>query len=143
MIIQQISVFLENRAGQLSEITKLISDNGIDLQAINIAETSDYGILRLIADDADKASELLRDNGFVFSITPVVAVSVPNVPGGLSTLLGVLADEDINIEYMCSAFGQKDGLAYMIFKVDDNEKLVSVLERNSVEAQSIDDLGNK
>lgn len=143
MIIQQISVFLENRAGQLSEITKLISDNGIDLQAINIAETADYGVLRLIADDPDKASEILRDNGFVFSITPVVAVSVPNVPGGLSTLLGVLADEDINIEYMCSAFGQKDGLAYMIFKVDDNEKLISVLERNSVEAQSIDDLGNK
>ena len=84
MAIHQISVFLENRAGQLAEITALLAKNNIDLRAINIAETSDYGVLRLIASHEPEACRVLRENGFIFSASEVVAVGVPDEPGGLS-----------------------------------------------------------
>ena len=87
MAIHQISVFLENRAGQLAEITALLAKNGVDLRAINIAETSDYGVLRLIASHEPEPCRVLRENGFIFSTSDVVAVGVPDAPGGLSTLL--------------------------------------------------------
>ncbi len=143
MAITQISVFLENRAGQLSEITKILSDNNIDLKALNIAETADYGILRLISDDSDEAAKLLRNNGFIVTETPVVAAAVPNKAGGLNELLNIISNEDIDIEYMYSVFGQKDGLAYMIFKVKDTESFTSVLKRYFVVVATGDDLGIK
>ena len=127
MSITQISIFLENRAGQLSEITKILSENSIDLKALNIAETADYGILRIISDDSDKAAKLLRDNGFIVTETPVAAAAVPNKAGGLNDLLNIISKEEIDIEYMYSVFGQNDGLAYMIFKVKDVEAFISVL----------------
>ena len=86
MTIQQISVFLENRAGQLAEITKILADNGIDLRALSIAETADYGVLRMIVDDPKRATGILLDSGYVMSLTPVLAVSVPDAPGGLSNV---------------------------------------------------------
>lgn len=143
MSITQISVFLENRAGQLSEITKLLSDNNIDLKALNIAETADYGIIRLISDDSDEAAKLLRNNGFIVTETSVAAAAVPNKAGGLNELLNIISKEDIDIEYMYSVFGQKDGLAYMIFKVKDVDGFVSVLEKNSVVVADGSDLGIK
>lgn len=143
MSISQISVFLENRAGQLSEITKLLSDNNIDLKALNIAETADYGIIRLISDDSDEAAKLLRNNGFIVTETPVAAAAVPNKAGGLNELLNIISKENIDIEYMYSVFGQKDGLAYMIFKVKDVDGFTSVLQKNSVVVASGADLGIK
>ncbi len=143
MSITQISVFLENRAGQLSEITKLLSDNNIDLKALNIAETADYGIIRLISDDSDEAAKLLRNNGFIVTETPVAAAAVPNKAGGLNELLNIISKENIDIEYMYSVFGQKDGLAYMIFKVKDVDGFTSVLQKNSVVVASGADLGIK
>lgn len=141
MKIKQISLFLENRSGQLKEITKLLSDNNIDLKAINIAETADYGILRLISDNADTATSLLIENGFITTLTPVVAIAVPNVAGGLNQLLDKIADSNINIEYMYSVFGQKDGLAYMIFKVSDPDKLIEDMEKNGIKTADYEDLG--
>ncbi|MGN0548518.1 MAG: ACT domain-containing protein [Acutalibacteraceae bacterium] len=143
MSITQISIFLENRAGQLSEITKILSDNSIDLKALNIAETADYGILRIISDDSDKAAKLLRDNGFIVTETPVAAAAVPNKAGGLNELLNIISKEEIDIEYMYSVFGQKDGLAYMIFKVKDVEAFVSVLKKYFVTVADNSDLGIK
>lgn len=143
MSITQISIFLENRAGQLSEITKILSDNSIDLKALNIAETADYGILRIISDDSDKAAKLLRDNGFIVTETPVAAAAVPNKAGGLDELLNIISKEEIDIEYMYSVFGQKDGLAYMIFKVKDVEAFVSVLKKYFVTVADNSDLGIK
>lgn len=143
MAITQISVFLENRAGQLSEITKILSDNNIDLKALNIAETADYGILRIISDDCNEAAKLLRNNGFIVTQTPVVAAAVPNKAGGLNELLNIVSKEDIDIEYMYSVFGQKDGLAYMIFKVNDVDIFMSVLKKYFVVVASGDDLGIK
>lgn len=143
MSITQISIFLENRAGQLSEITKILSENSIDLKALNIAETADYGILRIISDDSDKAAKLLRDNGFIVTETPVAAAAVPNKAGGLNELLNIISKEEIDIEYMYSVFGQKDGLAYMIFKVKDVEAFVSVLKKYFVTVADNSDLGIK
>ena len=143
MSITQISIFLENRAGQLSEITKILSENSIDLKALNIAETADYGILRIISDDSDKAAKLLRDNGFIVTETPVAAAAVPNKAGGLNELLNIISKEEIDIEYMYSVFGQKDGLAYMIFKVKDVDAFVSVLKKYFVTVADNSDLGIK
>ena len=141
MTIHQISVVLENRAGQLAEITGVLAKKGIDLRAINIAETSDYGVLRLIADKPQEAAATLLEQGFILSMTPVVAVSVPDEPGGLARVLDVLAKENIDVEYMYSVFGQVDGLAHMVFRVADTEKLIAVLKANGVEPISGENLG--
>lgn len=141
MTIHQISVFLENRAGQLAEITGVLAKKGIDLRAINIAETSDYGVLRLIADKPQEAATTLLEQGFILSMTPVVAVSVPDTPGGLAKVLDVLAKENIDVEYMYSVFGQVDGLAHMVFRVADTEKLIAVLKDNGMEPISGENLG--
>ena len=141
MTIHQISVFLENRAGQLAEITGVLAKKGIDLRAINIAETSDYGVLRLIADKPQEAATTLLEQGFILSMTPVVAVSVPDTPGGLAKVLDVLAKENIDVEYMYSVFGQVDGLAHMVFRVAETEKLIAVLKDNGVEPISGENLG--
>ena len=141
MTIHQISVFLENRAGQLAEITGILSDNHIDLRALNIAETADYGVLRLITSDAQKASAVLLEHGFILTMTPVTAVAVPDHPGGLSELLRTLSAAQIDIEYMYSVFGQKEGLAYMIFRVADTEKLDAVLAESGLGAVTGEALG--
>ena len=141
MTIHQISVFLENRAGQLAEITGVLAQKGIDLRAINIAETSDYGVLRLIADNPQAAATTLLEQGFILSMTPVVAVSVPDQPGGLAKVLDVLAKENIDVEYMYSVFGQVDGRAHMIFRVADVEKLDAVLRASGIVPAEAGDLG--
>ena len=141
MTIHQISVFLENRAGQLAEITGILSDNHIDLRALNIAETADYGVLRLITSDAQKASAVLLEHGFILTMTPVTAVAVPDRPGGLSELLRALSAAQIDIEYMYSVFGQKEGLAYMIFRVADTETLDAVLAESGLGAVTGESLG--
>ena len=106
MTIQQISVFLENRAGQLAEITTILADNQINMRALHIAETSDYGVLRMIVDRPQKTASLLLEHGFVLSMTPVLAVVVPDEPGALGKILTLLAKESIDIEYVYSVFGQ-------------------------------------
>lgn len=132
MIIQQISVFLENRAGQLLDVTKALADNQIDMQAINIAETADYGIARLIVNTPKKAMTVLHEKGFILRLTPVVQATVPDRPGGLNVLLEAVAKAGIDIEYMYSAFqGQNNGLAYMVFRVEDPESLDKVLQKLS------------
>ena len=129
MIIQQLSVFLENRAGQLSEVTDLLARNNVDMQALNIAETSDYGVLRLVVDDPNRTAALLKENGYIVRQTPVVHTPVPNQPGGLNTVLRTVAKEGIDIEYMYSILGQRNGLAYMVFRVAEPEKLDAVLSK--------------
>ena len=141
MAIHQISVFLENRAGQLAEITALLAGNGIDLRAINIAETSDYGVLRLIARHEPEACRVLRENGFIFSSGEVVAVGVPDEPGGLSRLLQLLAERQIDVQYMYSIFGQPNGMAYMILRVADPAEVSSLLHTNGMQLAGAAELG--
>lgn len=141
MTIPQISVFLENKAGQLADITAILSENQVNMRAINIAETADYGVLRLIVDDASKASAILLEQGFILTMTPVVGVAVSDTPGGLSKVLGIISRAGIDVEYMYSVFGQKDGRACMIFRVADAEGLFAVLEQNGIGTITGEDLG--
>lgn len=127
MTLNQISVFLENRTGELSAITRLLSENGVDLRALNIAETSDYGIIRFISNDQRKAAAILSAEDYVLSVTPVSAVAVPDRPGGLSGLLALMADAGLNVGYMYSVFSESAGKAIMIMRVEDPEKLDALL----------------
>ena len=141
MTIPQISVFLENKAGQLADITGILSDNQVNMRAINIAETADYGVLRLIVDNATKASSILLEQGFILTMTPVVGVAVPDTPGGLSKVLSVISTAGIDVEYMYSVFGQRDGKACMICRVADTDGLTEVLEKNGIGTVAGEDLG--
>ncbi len=141
MTIQQISVFLENRSGQLSEITEVLARNNVDLRAIHIAETSDYGVLRLIAANPQEASSILLEKGFIISMTPVTAVAVPDEPGGLAKVLDILAKAGLDIEYMYSVAGRRNGMAYMIFRVADAEHLAEILTDNGIKPVDGEELG--
>ena len=141
MTIQQISVFLENRAGQLAEITTILAANQINMRALHIAETADYGVLRMIVDKPQRTATLLLEHGFILSMTPVLAAAVPDRPGGLAKLLAIIAQAGIDVEYMYSMFGHGDGLAYMIFRVADAEHLESVLAANGITPATGADLG--
>ncbi len=141
MTIPQISVFLENKAGQLADITHILSENQVNMRALNIAETADYGVLRLIVDDASKASSILLEHGFILTMTPVVGVAVPDTPGGLSKVLGVISDAGVGLVHMSSVFRQKDGQACMIFRVADTDGLAAVLDKTGIGTIGGDDLG--
>ena len=143
MHIHQISVFLENRTGQLAEITGLLAKEGVDIRAISIAETADYGLARLIVDDSHKASSILLQHGDILSMTPVWAVEVPDSPGGLAQLLGMLAQEGIDIEYMYSLFTHRDGMAYMVLRVSNEPRFLSALGDRKIRVMSKEDLGLK
>lgn len=143
MNVNQISVFLENRTGQLAEITHLLADNGIDLRAISVAETADYGILRLIADDAERAASILLANGNILTMTPVMVVGVSDEPSSLSRLLSIIAEGEIGIEYMYSLFTNRNGKAYMVFRVSEEERLCALLERSGIMPVDKAELGLK
>ncbi len=143
MSIQQISVFLENRAGQLAEITKVLADNGIDLRAISIAESTDYGVLRMIVDEPQRAKTILLDSGYIMSVTPVLAVAVPDAPGGLAPVLALLAEGQIDIEYMYSLFTHVENKAYMVFRVSDEEKFTALLVSHGIHTCTSEELGLK
>ena len=143
MNIHQISVFLENRTGQLAEITRLLADNHIDIRAISIAETSDYGLARMIVDDSYKASEVLLRHGDILSMTPVWAVEVPDRPAGLAEVLAVLAENHVDVEYMYSLFTHKEGLAYMVMRVSDEPRFLSTLGDRKIRIVGMEELGLK
>lgn len=143
MNINQISVFLENRTGQLAEVTRVLGDNGIDMRAISIAETADYGVLRIIVDDADKATAILHANDYILSITPVTVVAVPDQAGGLAPVLEALAEGRMDIEYMYSLFTHREGKAYMVFRIADEEKFLKLLNAHGVALATKEELGLK
>ena len=143
MNIHQISVFLENRTGQLAEITGLLAKEGIDIRAISIAETADYGLARLIVDDSHKASSILLQHGDMISMTPVWAVEVPDRPGGLYELLTALAEAHVNVEYMYSLFTHREGCAYMVMRIADEPKFLSTLGDHGIKLMTMEELGLK
>jgi hypothetical protein len=143
MNIHQISVFLENRTGQLAEITKLLAAQDIDIRAISIAETSDYGLARMIVDDSHKASSILLEHGDILSMTPVYAVEVPDRPAGLAELLAVLAEAHVDVEYMYSLFTHREGNAYMVLRISDEPKFLSTLGDRKIRIMTKEELGLK
>ena len=132
-MINQISVFVENRPGALRSMTAVLAENGIDMRAFSLAETSDFGIARIIVDDVYKTTTALRDAGFVHSVTQVLGVALSDAPGGLDAVLRTLAEADVNVEYMYAFLGGKKGKeAYMIFRVADNAKASAALAAKGV-----------
>ena len=126
MEVRQISVFLENKPGQLAHMCRILADAGIDLKALNIAETSDYGILRIITDRPDKTLSVLRSESLVCNSTGVVAVRVPDQPGGLAGILDVIAQKGISIEYMYSMLGGNGtSNAIMVFQTNEQPHVFS------------------
>ena len=128
MAIKQISVFLENRPGMLDAMTAVLANAGISLRALSLAETKDFGIVRMIVTDVYETATVLKDNEYIFSMTPVVAVMIPDVVGGLNKVLSVLTEAKVNLEYMYSTLtGKESGNAYMILRVEDVAKAEEAL----------------
>ena len=132
MKVEQISIFIENKSGRLAEVTRVLGEAGVNIRTLSLADTSDFGILRLIVDQTDKAKEVLKANSFTVSKTEVVAVKVPDKPNGLSSILQVLDSGKINVEYMY-AFVERSGEdAVIIFRFDDIEGAIKTLTENGL-----------
>ncbi len=140
MFIKQISAFIENRHGRLTDFTRLLGDNGIDLIALSIADTTNFGILRAIVSDNDKALRIAREQGFTANLTEVLAVAVPDVPGGLDSVLKLLSDNDIFIEYLYSFVRRVGNDAIIIFRVDKPESCFHLLKENNIKVLEQDEL---
>ncbi len=138
MTVKQISVFVENKAGKLAELTDYLHQHEIDMRALSIAETQDFGIVRLIVDDTYKTSCVLKEAGYVASITPVLAVEIPDEPGSLFQILKMLGDGGVNLDYMYAFLTRKKATAYMILRVEDNEKAIEILGKNGIHTISQD-----
>ncbi|MFW6052847.1 MAG: ACT domain-containing protein [Desulfosalsimonas sp.] len=132
MQAEQISIFLENKAGRLSEVTGILSENGVNIRALALADTTDFGVLRLIVDDNAKAEQVLKNEGFTVRKTKVIAVEVMDRPGGLHSILEILYKAGINVEYMYAFVRQSGNNAVMIFRFDQPEEAVRVLSENGV-----------
>ena len=140
-MVYQISVFLENRAGQFAEITGILAENHIDLRAISIAETTDYGVLRMIVDNAEKTTSILMQHGYLMSMTPVLVIAVPDQPGGVAPVLATLAAGNVDIEYMYSLFTHNEGKAYIVFRVAETEKFIDLLKSQGITPVTKEELG--
>lgn len=132
MSVKQISVFIENKKGRIATLSKILADNSIDMCALSLADTTDFGILRILVDKPDEAKKVLRENGFVVKTTEVVAISVENVPGGLYKILSKLEEGEVGIEYMYAFVGTKSHEAFGVLKVDDEEKATEILAKMGI-----------
>ncbi|MBJ6723947.1 ACT domain-containing protein [Geomesophilobacter sediminis] len=127
MHVEQISVFIENKSGRLAEVTRILGEAGINIRTLSLADTSDFGILRLIVNDAEQAKGVLKERGFTVSKNEVVAVEIPDRPGGLAELLQVLDGESINVEYMYAFVERSGENAVMIFRFEETERAITTL----------------
>ena len=132
MRAKQISVFLENKAGRLAEVTGILAEADVNIRALALADTSDFGVLRLIVNDNQKALAVLKNRGFTVGETDVVAVEVEDKPGGLHRILNILLSAEINVEYMYAFVTQSGSNAIMIFRFDSIDEAVNVLQENNV-----------
>lgn len=131
MKVEQISIFIENKSGRLAEITRILGESGINIRALSLADTSDFGILRLIVNDVETANKVLREKGFTVNKTEVVAVEVPDRPGGLGAILQALDSAQINVEYMYAFVERCGGNAVIIFRFDEADKAIDALKANN------------
>ena len=130
MKAEQLSVFLENRAGRLAEVTHTLAEAGVNIRALSLADTSDFGILRLIVCDPELAKQALKKKGFTLGRTSVVAVEVPDRPGGLDSVLQLVSKHDINVEYMYAFLQREKGGAILIFRFDKVDQAIELLKEN-------------
>ncbi|MBQ9898148.1 MAG: amino acid-binding protein [Ruminococcus sp.] len=125
--VKQISVFLENKPNQLTGVMKLIKKSGINVRALSIADTKDFGILRMITNDTDKTCDVLREAAYPVKVTEIIAISIPDAPGQLSRVLDTLGEQDVNLEYLYAFTGTSDKAVSFVLRVDDADKASAVL----------------
>ena len=142
MAIKQLSVFVENKEGKLREITDILAKAGIDIRALSNADTSEFGILRLIVRDPQKAKALLEKNGFVATINDVVGVEINDRPGGLAEIVRLFAERDINMEYMYAFLTRTENKAYLVVRVDDSSEVENLLESEKIRILTPADIDN-
>ncbi|MDR0889381.1 MAG: ACT domain-containing protein [Oscillospiraceae bacterium] len=140
-MVQQLSVFLQNEPGKIAAVTQALYENGIDIRALSIADTTDFGILRMLVNDIAKAKAALIAQDCVTRMTEVVVVAVPDAPGGLAKVLTLMADAQIDIEYMYSLNDRGADTAYMVFRVSDEARLLTLLAENAMGTVSAQELG--
>ena len=132
MFVKQLSIFVENKSGRLADIIDAIAAAGIDIRAVSIADTTDFGILRLIVDKTDEAEKALKSMGLTVRLTDVIAIEISDTPGGFASALNVLKDRDVEIEYAYAFISRDEGRACVILRVDDNDKAIKLFGENGV-----------
>ena len=140
-MVQQLSVFLQNKSGKIAAVVRALSESGVDIRALSIADTTDFGILRMLVSDISVAKAALAEQNCILSVNEVTVVAVPDTPGGLSRVLTLMAQEEIDIEYMYSLIDRGKEDAYMVFRVSDENRLLKVLSENGLSAVAPDKLG--
>ena len=133
MFIKQLSIFVENKPGRLAEITSVLEKNNIDIRALSIADTKDFGILRLIVNNPDVAESALKQAGYTVSLTQVIAIGISDKPGGLAKAMAVLYSNHIGVEYMYAFLSKSDDTAFVILRVENNEKAIEVLQNSGLQ----------
>lgn len=139
MSVKQISIFIENKKGKLAEATRYIADHDVNLRALSIADTQDFGILRIICEDPMKAETVLKEGGYIVAVTDVLATAISDEPGSLASTLEVLAESGVIVEYTYAFLSAKAG-AYMIFRVDDNQMAAAALAGAGIKTANQEDL---
>ena len=142
MLVKQISVFIENKAGRLSDVAGCLAREGIDTRALSLADTTNFGVLRLIVDQPEKALETLKNCNFAVSTTEVVAVLVPDVPGGLAQVLEIFKEQDIDIEYMYAFIGKDSEKAIVVLRIDKPEEALKKLSDSEIQMLEAEKLYN-
>lgn len=140
MFIKQISIFVENKPGRLSAVTNILKKNNIDIRALSIADTRDFGILRLIVNDPQKACEALKDADCTVTLTDVMAVAVDDTPGGLAKIMELLYAGHISVEYMYAFISKTDKEAFVILRVEDNDTAEKIFTENNVKRLTQSDI---
>ncbi len=140
MSVKQISVFIENQPGKLAEATRFIADHGINLRAMSIADTKDFGILRIICDEPEKSAEILREGGYITNVTEVLAVGIKDAPGSLATILEIIANAGVSVEYTYAFLGTRMAGAFMIFRVDNNAAAAAALAAENIKTVEQSDM---
>ena len=142
MFVEQISIFIENKEGRLAEVTAILRDANINIRALSLADTTDFGVLRLIVNDNDKAEKVLKEEGFTVGRTQVLAVEVQDEPGGLNEILDPFFENEINLEYMYAFANPKGKNAIMIFRFDDHDKALKILAQKNIKVFSAQEISN-
>lgn len=140
MAVKQLSVFVENKPGRLNEIISTIGDKGLDIRGMSLSDTTNFGILRIIVDDPVKGEDVLKEAGMTASVTEVIAVGIADRPGGLSEVLKVLNNEKISVEYVYAFISREEKTAYVIIRVDDNDRAEKILSEKGVSILTDEDI---
>lgn len=140
MLAEQISIFIENKEGRLAEVTAILRDANVNIRALSLADTTDFGVLRLMVNDNEKAEQALRKEGFTVGRTKVLAVEVSDEPGGLNKVLDPLWMQNVNVEYMYAFANPQCKNAIMVFRFDDHDKALEILEKHQVKVITTQDI---